>query len=496
MPQNDPVNRSPQSSLTRRWVLRAGALAAASVAMPRGAGAVERTHVLVIGAGLAGLNAAIHLADAGADVTVLEANKRVGGRCYTGDVESKPEWGASQIGPMYARVRDMCGRLGVRLDPKAHLYAPYALSVGGSLMASAAWESSPLNRTAGDERKVPPSALYNWAMERFSPFTAVDQWLSPDAGRYDIAVSAFMRGNGVSEAALKLIGRGYPDLDTVSALTMLQEAGSFGRDAPSKTGSAGKHGVKEDIFQRASQTSDHVVGGTSRLPEAMAAFLGDRVHTGARVVALTQDKNGVEAVTANGKRVRADFVVFAIPFKALRSVKLTPALTGPQHDAVMTMPYSRNTQWLFRVKAPYWEQDGFDGSLWSDGGVTMWRQNIEYDGTRDTAVALLTGSTAEALDRMPQDAQVRYILKEMAKTRPSTEGKLEFIAANSWGNSAGIYGCRHQYAPGDVMRWRDAMIAPAGRIHFAGEHTRRIEVGMEAAMESGERAAIEIIEKI
>jgi monoamine oxidase len=40
------------------------------------------------------------------------------------------------------------------------------------------------------------------------------------------------------------------------------------------------------------------------------------------------------------------------------------------------------------------------------------------------------------------------------------------------------------------------MIKPHGRLHFAGEHTRRLDYGMESAFESGERAAIEILERV
>jgi monoamine oxidase len=39
------------------------------------------------------------------------------------------------------------------------------------------------------------------------------------------------------------------------------------------------------------------------------------------------------------------------------------------------------------------------------------------------------------------------------------------------------------------------MIVPWQRLHLAGEHTRRNDFGMEAAMESGERAALEILER-
>ena len=43
------------------------------------------------------------------------------------------------------------------------------------------------------------------------------------------------------------------------------------------------------------------------------------------------------------------------------------------------------------------------------------------------------------------------------------------------------------------IRDSTAIRAPAGRLFFAGEHTAEAYRGMEAAMESGERAALEIM---
>jgi monoamine oxidase len=37
------------------------------------------------------------------------------------------------------------------------------------------------------------------------------------------------------------------------------------------------------------------------------------------------------------------------------------------------------------------------------------------------------------------------------------------------------------------------MDQPWQRIHFAGEHLRRVEFGLEAAMETAERAVLEIL---
>ncbi|HET7486447.1 MAG TPA: protoporphyrinogen oxidase [Acidimicrobiales bacterium] len=72
------------------------------------------TSVAVVGGGIAGLAAAWELLGAGADVTVLEAGDRLGGRIRTGDVAGRPV----DLGPdaLLARVPDalaLCAELGL-----------------------------------------------------------------------------------------------------------------------------------------------------------------------------------------------------------------------------------------------------------------------------------------------------------------------------------------------------------------------------------------------
>ena len=40
------------------------------------------------------------------------------------------------------------------------------------------------------------------------------------------------------------------------------------------------------------------------------------------------------------------------------------------------------------------------------------------------------------------------------------------------------------------------MATPAGRMHFAGEHTTDLQTGMEGALESAERAAFEVLDRL
>ena len=64
---------------------------------------------------------------------------------------------------------------------------------------------------------------------------------------------------------------------------------------------------------------------------------------------------------------------------------------------------------------------------------------------------------------------------------------------HSWGRTGFIGGCGHTYSAGQVERFAAALPEPDGRIHFAGEHTRQREMGMESAMASAERVVTEIV---
>ena len=68
----------------RRFVAATGAIAAIA-AGSRAWSDEGALDVIVVGAGLAGMNAALLLAELGARVVVLESEPRAGGRCLTRD---------------------------------------------------------------------------------------------------------------------------------------------------------------------------------------------------------------------------------------------------------------------------------------------------------------------------------------------------------------------------------------------------------------------------
>ena len=103
------------SGISRRSILKG--ISAIPVAAALGpVRAQNRSKVIVIGAGLSGLNAALLLEEQGIDVQVIEGRSRVGGRVLSHrNVNGNPESGGTSFGPGYARLMDACKRFKVGL---------------------------------------------------------------------------------------------------------------------------------------------------------------------------------------------------------------------------------------------------------------------------------------------------------------------------------------------------------------------------------------------
>lgn len=87
-----------RNQISRRRFMQSTAAISAAFATPKIAWGQTAADVIVIGAGMSGLNAALFLEDQGFDVMVLEGRNRVGGRVYSlEDVPGHPEAGANAI---------------------------------------------------------------------------------------------------------------------------------------------------------------------------------------------------------------------------------------------------------------------------------------------------------------------------------------------------------------------------------------------------------------
>ncbi len=444
--------------------------------------------VVVVGAGIAGLHAALTLEAAGLRVLVLEAQQRVGGRIHSmRQLGHTAEAGGTYIGAGYSRVIGAAERHGVELmdvTPILEFFREQDLAYRGEIIRQSDWPTHPANDFPAADREHMPWNYHRVLTMRANPLEDPGAWTLPQHAALDVPAHDWFRSLGLSERAIELayglnvsFGRNARD---VSALLLLFR-GAFSK---SQRAAAPKDSL--------GYTARH---GVQRICEAMAAAVQGGVELGHVVTGIAQTPDRATVHCANGLRVNAKHVVVAVPLGVLRRIALDPALPGAQAEGVANLPSQPMTQVYMAAKSRFWEQDGYAPSLFTDtqAGMLAAARNRERPSEVTSFAAWVIGDQAAALDRLsPADAG-RAVIAAVEKLRPAAKGQLELLGMHSWGNDPYAGGAWAYFRPGDVTRYAATLGDAHGRLKFCGEHLAVMSRGMEGAMESAEEAVSAVL---
>ncbi|HXY73552.1 MAG TPA: NAD(P)/FAD-dependent oxidoreductase [Actinomycetota bacterium] len=405
-------------------------------------------RVAVLGAGFAGLSAALRLTESGARVVVLDARDRVGGRVWSTRLPNGEiaELGAEWIEDEESSVRDLARSLGLALAPTGVDYR--RREARGSAAATLDEQEEAL---AAGRREV----------EALDPDDLVRGTLGP-----------FIRGLPVGEAArttllARLQGTCARDLDQVALRVAAR--GTF-------SGGSGRY------LRVATGNQEIAIRAAERLPDLRLRHVGHQIRQTADIVLIEGESD------AGPFRLDADAAVVAVPAPLVAAIRFEPGLPEETRRAVRELPMG------VASKLTVGTRDSPIPRALQDVDVPFWCwAALGSDGTPRRALTAFAGSPA-AQERLRTEAgDPDPWLARVAGLCPDVElfGDPLMVA---WGTDPFARGC---YSAFDNASWdrMDVFTRPAGRIAFAGEHTAGLAAGtMDGAVKSGWRAAADVVD--
>ena len=387
-------------------------------------------RAVVVGAGLAGLVAADELRRAGAEVTVLEARDRVGGRVWSQQLDNGAvvEMGAEFILPGNTAIRELVDRFGLGLWDKGMRYGQRDPRGG---LAVTPQELADAVEVVGRELpEAPPDQTAREFLEGLE--------IAPGARDALLARTEISSANSADEVAVRDLG-GIAHVDS--------------EPAPS------------------------IAGGNQRLPLAIASELGAAVRLSTPVERIVWGGDGVRI----GADLEADACVVAVPASVLDRIEFEPALPPERSEPLAAVRYGEAAK-LFvplHTAAPPSAVMSVPERYWA------WTATGAGDAPQPV-VSAFAGSPG-ALAGLGVDAGPEHWLGSLGWLRPDLELRPEGALLSTWSDDPWV---RAAYSTSPPTELAEASQTPLGPLAFAGEHLGgEFAALMEGAIRSGRAAA-------
>ncbi|MGN0933619.1 flavin monoamine oxidase family protein [Falsigemmobacter intermedius] len=471
------------------------------------------TSVLILGAGLAGMTAALELRSAGYKVQVLEYREKAGGRCWTlrgGDVYTElgghkqevkfAEGNYLNAGPWripsdHYAVLDYCRRFGVELEPfiqvNYNAYVHNSEAFGGKpqrfkeIQSDYRGQISELLAKAINQDKLDDlvtdedAQLLVESLKRYGVLNDDLEYVKSDAVSL---YRGWQTDPGGGEGAEPVAS------DIISLSDILR--GRLWNDLI--TGESIDH--QSAIFQP--------VGGMDMIAKAFENEVKDLITYNAKVIRIEGGETGVSAtfVPREGdgeeQTVTADYCICTIPFSILSQIEHN--FSADMTEAIESVPYASSIKIALEFKRRFWEQDEhiYGGITYTDLPITL----ISYPSTKflsdGPGVLLATyswGAASYQFNAIEHEERIELALKYGEQIHPQYREEFSSGVSVAWHRVPWVLGCYGEWR--DMATHYPQALKMDQRVLMAGEHMSYLPAWQEGAILSALNA-IERLHKV
>jgi monoamine oxidase len=461
------------------------------------------TSVLVLGAGLAGMVAALELRKAGYTVRILEFTERAGGRNWTlrgGD--SFTELGGERQTCEFAEglylnpgpwripyhhrgLLDYCRRLGVALEPFIQL------NHNALFHSSEAFGGKP------QRIRTIKSDFEGSIAELLAKVTA--------QGKLDEAVSK--EDQEILLEALKSWGA-LDDRHNYKANLASAEVRGYAKDPGGGLGAAPvpdspivlSQILTSDLWRYLQYfaiypfqtTMFQPIGGMDMIGKAFAREVGDLIRYDAKVTRIQQDDHGVTVTYVGAKspdrplQAKADWCICTIPLPILSQLPLD---VGPKMKAAIgAVPYAAAVKIGLQFRRRFWEEDDgiYGGISCSDLPIRqIGYPNMDLNRSgRGVLLGAYTFDEPNAFEftAMAPSERIACALEFGSHIHPQYKSEYENGIAIAWHRVPFVLGCAGNWSDATRREHYNNLCEIDGRIVLAGEHASYIPAWQEGAI--------------
>ncbi|XP_029382350.1 L-amino-acid oxidase-like [Echeneis naucrates] len=447
-------------------------------------------HVVIVGAGMAGLTAAKLLQDAGHKVTIIESSERVGGRVETYRNEKDgwyAEMGAMRIPYSHQIVLWFADELGLKLNEFKMEDVNTFYQVQGIRKRTYTVKANPdvLKYNVTEcERGRSADRLLDEALQKVKD-EVMAHGCRAALQKYDhYSVKEYLKEEGgLSSEAVRMIG------DLLNEQSLM-------------------HLALTELIYINSDVSDktnyrEITGGQDLLPKAFLSILDVPILLNSRVKRISRSAKGVTvSYQTDGQRsltdLEADTVLVTTTAKAALLIDFDPPLSIKKMTAMRSVHYESSTKIILTFSQKFWEKDGIKGGKSITDGPSRFIYYPSHSFQNQTVGVLLasyTWSDDSLLFLGASEEELKELtLRDLEKIHPDVDVRAlcTGVVVKKWSADPHSLGAFALFTPYQHIEYSKELFRCEGQVHFAGEHTAFPHAWMETAMKSAIRAATNI----